>query len=286
MQSMTGFGFASCRGEDFHLEISIKSLNSRFLDIKFYTPSCYLTLEPELRKFISVKCRRGYFIVRMDRSPSQPFPDISLQWSKKQARQWKRIYDSLSKEMKSKNDLSSTELIRQAGVVNLMEKPQSLSRQEVKRIKDSFNQAFQACLQERKREGLILKKDILSQLRALQAVSRQIRLLSKKQQKLYMEKKNRILKKKGSFLVENADGEAEKFDTHEEIVRLGEHLRHFKRIISGKESQGKKIDFYIQEILRELNTVGAKSHLPDLTLQVVEGKSALEKIKEQVQNIE
>ena len=283
---MTGFGFASCRGGDFHLEISVKSLNSRFLDIKFYTPSCYLILEPELRKLISVKCRRGCFIVRMDRSPSQPFPDISLKWNKKQARQWKRVYDSLSKEMKSKNDLSSTELVRQAGVVNLMEKPQSLSRQETKQVKDSFNRALQACLRERKREGLILKKDILSQLRALQVVSGKIRLLSKKQQKLYMQRRNKSLKKKDSFLGENADGETEKFDTHEEIVRIGEHLRHFKRIISGQESQGKKMDFYIQEILRELNTVGAKSHLPDLTLQVVEGKGALEKIKEQVQNIE
>ena len=73
MQSMTGFGFFSVAGKDFKLEISIKSINSRFLDIKFYIPACYSLMELELRKLIAKTFKRGYFIVRLDRYPPKAF---------------------------------------------------------------------------------------------------------------------------------------------------------------------------------------------------------------------
>ena len=78
----------------------------------------------------------------------------------------------------------------------------------------------------------------------------------------------------------------EKFDIHEEIIRIKEHLKHFKKMTSDASTVGRKMDFYVQEILREINTIGSKSQLSDLTLKVVEGKFALEKIKEQIQNVE
>ena len=78
----------------------------------------------------------------------------------------------------------------------------------------------------------------------------------------------------------------EKFDIHEEIIRMEEHLKHFKRMALKPSDIGRKMDFYIQEILREMNTMGSKSNISDLTLTVVEGKFILEKIKEQVQNVE
>ena len=80
--------------------------------------------------------------------------------------------------------------------------------------------------------------------------------------------------------------EVEKIDVHEEIIRTEEHLKHFKKMTAGSSAVGRKLDFYIQEILREINTIGSKSHISELTLQVVEGKFLLEKMKEQLQNIE
>ena len=80
--------------------------------------------------------------------------------------------------------------------------------------------------------------------------------------------------------------ETEKTDIHEEIVRWGEHLKHLKKISRATEAVGRKMDFYVQEILRELNTIGSKSQIARLTFKVVEAKSFLEKIKEQIQNIE
>lgn len=285
MKSMTGFGFSSASAKDFKLEISIKSVNSRFLDIKFYTPSCYAPLEPELQKLISKKCQRGYFVVRIDRYPQKPFSSISLKWNKQQAQKWKRLYNSLSKEMNFKNSLSAEGLIHREGVVRLIEKPESLSSQEKQKVKASFQRALQSCLQERQREGSVLKKDILSNLNGIYSSLPKINNLNKKQKENYMKKKNSYIKKnnknsKDSLL------EMEKFDIHEELIRIKEHLKHFKKIALSPLSIGKKLDFYTQEILREMNTMGSKAQLPELTLKVVEGKFLLEKIKEQVQNIE
>ena len=284
MQSMTGFGFSSVSTKDFKLEVSVKSVNSRFLDIKFYTPTYYIPLEPELRKLIFKKCKRGYFVVHIERYPQKPMPVISLKWDKGQAQKWKKLYENLSKEMKFKNDLTVDDLINREGVVHLIEKPQSLSPQEKKKVNSSFNRAFQTCLQERKREGLVLKKDILFQLQIIQSFFQKIKLLNKKQKELYISKKNKYIKQNSKQ--KDLILEIEKFDIHEEIVRLEEHLKHFKKMISSSSAIGRKLDFYVQEILRELNTMGSKSHLSDLTLKVVEGKFALEKIKEQIQNVE
>ena len=282
---MTGFGAAFFEAADFSLELVVKSLNSRFLEIKFYTPACYTHFEPQLKKLISEKCQRGYFTIRIERFPANPPQEFSLDWDKPQALKWKALYKRMAQEMKFANDLTVAALVQKEGVLNLRKKPFKLSLREEKRLKETFLQALRACLQERKREGALLKKDILSNMKSLQAHFRQIKLLNGRQKQAYMAKKNFLVQKskKSTDLVM----EMEKFDIHEEIVRMEGHFKHFKKITSSTSSPaGRKIDFYIQEILREMNTMGAKSVLPDLTLKVVEGKFILEKIREQSQNIE
>ena len=284
MNSMTGFGFHSITKDDFKLEINIKSVNSRFLDIKFYTPSYYMPLEPELKKIISNKCKRGYFVVRIDRFPQKPTPSISLKWDKQQAQKWKKLYNRLSKELNFKNDLSLNDLIHREGVLNLIEKPKDLSLKEKQTVKKLFDKSLQSCLKERKREGLVLKKDTLSHLHSIQILIKKIEFLNTKQHADYLKKKDKFIKNNNHQKELNL--ELEKFDTHEEIVRVKEHLSHFKKMLNKPTDIGRKLDFYIQEILREVNTIGSKSHLSQLTLNVVSAKFALEKIKEQVQNVE
>ena len=284
MQSMTGFGFVSAHTKDLKLEISVKSVNSRFLDIKFYTPPYYAPLEGEMNKMISNRCQRGYFVVRIERYPQKPPPILSLNWDREQSWKWKKIYEKASKDLNLKNPLTVADLIQREGVVRLIEKPKSLSLQEKKKVKDCFSRAFLACLKERKREGAVLKKDILSHLKVLQSLCKKISALNEKQKKLSLKQKSEYLKQNNKRL--DLALEVEKTDVHEEIIRTEEHLKHFKKMTASPHSVGRKLDFYIQEILREMNTIGSKSHLSDLTLKVVEGKFLLEKIKEQIQNIE
>ena len=283
MNSMTGFGFGSITKPDFKVEISIKSVNCRFLDIKFYTPPYYMPLEPELKRIISNKCKRGFFVIRIDRFPQKPSPSISLQWNKQQAQKWKSLYNKLAKELNFKNDLSLNNLINREGVLNLIEKPKDLSSQEKQTVKKLFEKNLQSCLRERKREGLALKKDMLFQLKTLKALIQKIEALNKKQYTAYLKKRDKFINYKQK---KELNLELEKFDTHEEIVRVKEHLDHFKTILNKSIDIGRKLDFYVQEILREINTIGSKSQLSQLTLNVVSAKFALEKIKEQVQNVE
>ena len=283
MNSMTGFGFGSITRPDFKVEIGIKSVNSRFLDIKFYTPIYYMPLEAELKKMISNKCKRGFFVIRIDRFPQKPSPSISLQWDKRQAQKWKSLYNKLAKELSFKNDLSLNNLINREGVLNLIEKPKDLSLQEKQTVKKLFEKNLQSCLRERKREGLALKKDMLFQLKELKALIQKIEALNKKQYTAYLKKKDKLIKHKHQ---KELHLELEKFDTHEEIIRVKEHLDQFKVILNKSNDIGRKLDFYAQEILREVNTIGSKSQLSQLTLNVVSAKFALEKIKEQVQNVE
>ena len=285
MQSMTGFGFASANSLDFKLEISIKSVNSRFLDTKFYIPPYYICLESEFQKMILKNCKRGSFFVRIERYPHKPIPIISLKWDKKQAQKWKKLYENLSKEMKISNNLTAGELAHKEGVIRLTEQPKTLNQTEKEKIKKSFYQAFQTCLKERKREGLILKKDILSNVRSIQSFVQKVKVLNNKQKKNSFKQKTKYLKQKDK-LSKDRVLEVEKFDIHEEIIRTEEHLKHFKTIANNSSALGRKMDFYIQEILREMNTMGSKSQSSNLTLKIIEGKFLLEKIKEQVQNIE
>ncbi|MCY4321946.1 MAG: DUF1732 domain-containing protein [Bdellovibrionaceae bacterium] len=284
MNSMTGFGFCSIEKNDFKLQISIKSINSRFLDIKFYTPFYYMPLEPELKKIISSKIKRGYFVIRIDRFPQKPDHSIFIKWNKIQAQKWKNLYKKISKELNFKSELSLNDLINREGVVNLIEKPKDLELKEIQIVKNLFHKSLQACLKERKREGSVLKKDILSQLKIIQTLTQKIEKLNKKQCADYLKKKDSHIKHNN--FKKDINLELEKFDTHEEIIRMKEHINYLKKIIYKSVDVGRKLDFYVQEILREINTIGSKSHLSELTLHVVSTKFALEKIKEQVQNVE
>ena len=189
MQSMTGFGFVSVNTKDFKLEVSVKSVNSRFLDTKFYTSPCYMPLEPEMNKLISSKFQRGFFLVRIERYPQKPLPLISLNWDKEISQKWKTIYENVSKKMSLKKDLTISELIQKEGVIRLIEKPKNLSPEEKKTVKNSFAKALQSCIQERKREGQVLKKDILSHLRSMQSLLQKIKILNKKQEKKHLNQK-------------------------------------------------------------------------------------------------
>ena len=122
------------------------------------------------------------------------------------------------------------------------------------------------------------------QLKQLQVLNRKISVLNKKQQKRLLKKRRDFIDDNGSFKENTL--EIEKSDIHEEVIRMEEHLSHFKKLLDKPHDIGRKLDFYTQEILREINTMGSKSQTADLTLNVISAKSCLEKIKEQIQNVE
>ena len=311
MKSMTGFGFASGGGKDYRVEINIKSVNSRFTDVKFYTSPFYFSLERELKSFIFKSSCRGQWIVRIDRLPSKPPSLFVISRDKKQALRWKEVYKNLSREMGIKNDLNVSHLAQLEGVVNTVEKTPPLDSTEKAKVTALFKKAFQSCLQEKAREGQALKKDVTGNLNFLEKSLGKIRIIHQKEMQKADARYKKSLQKEKAINEERSTKFSKKklkdkdfvakgtaigakgaisgegvFDINEEIVRMVEHLKNCKKLVKQRGSMGKKLDFYTQEILRELNTIGSKSQTALITCQVVDSKFALEKIKEQVQNIE
>ena len=282
MKSMTGFGFAAGGSKDCRIEVSVKCVNSRFMDVRLYTSPFYFSMEPALKSLILNSCSRGQWVARVDRFPSKPPSSFSVSKNEKQARQWQQLYGKLSRELGIKNDLSASHLARLEGVIGVVEKPSPLSPAEKSRVTLAFKKALRFCLREKSREGLALKKDVLTHLTQLRGVLRKIRQISRKEiQRAAVRYKRETQWEEGSL------DSMELFDINEELVRLEAHVKNCAALTGRSNGPvGKKLDFYTQEILREINTIGSKSPSADLTAQVVEGKCALEKIKEQVQNIE
>lgn len=276
MKSMTGFGFAQFSSKDFKLKVTVKSLNSRFTDIKLAIPSFYRPLEKDLKKILSNSVTRGQFVVHIDRFPSYPSAQIKLSWNRAQARKWKELYKNLSREMKVKNDLTASDFVQMGGVVKTQEISSDLTVKEKNEIKMTFKKALNTCLRERSREGLAIKRDISNHLKTLQGIVLKIKKMDnqrKQKNKKKISKKNEVMEKEAGAI-------------DEEIMRFGEHLGLLKKMLYKAKTLGRKLDFYTQELVREMNTIGSKSQISELTLQVIDAKAILEKIREQAQNIE
>ena len=276
MNSMTGYGSSQYRSSIFQMEVQIKTVNSRYLDCQWKLARCYLDQEPVLRSAIKKKFSRGRVEVFISRTPEHPPSKLHLKWDPSHAKRWEKLYKDMARKLSLKNDVSLSHMSSLPGVVQSQSIRSAISPKEKEVLRRIFKKALDQCSKERTREGKALKKDILGKWRQLSFKCRRIKACADKQIK--------EIQKAGKKL-SNYDSSPSLTDVSEEIVRLKEHLDHFKNLLK-KKVFGKKLDFYLQELLREINTVGSKSQSTLMTSLVVESKHLVEQIKEQVQNIE
>ena len=290
MKSMTGHGVSYHRQKDTFIEIVVQSLNNRFLETRFRMPDFYSSLEGELRKKVQQKFTRGSVEVLIHRNPSQPHKDTKWKWNHKRAVEWRSLYKKMSTVLKLKNNIDLVSLSRQPGVVDIQSVSPVLSTKEKQIVKKLLQKAVELCDKERVREGAALKKDFQSQLTALSQCLQLIKKLSsKKKQKKEQQLKGRMSKE---ILVQQPGVANEvvlmlaRMDINEEISRMTEHIRTFRTLITKKAVIGKQMNFYLQEMIREMNTIGSKSQEARLTREVVSAKTIIETMREQVQNVE
>jgi len=293
MKSMTGYGLAVINNEKWSIEVSMKAVNGRFLDLRFRLPKEYMSLENDLKKKLQAKHFRGSFDIYINRKIKDESQYTKISVDSDIAKKWAQSYKKLAKELKIEADLKMETLIK-----NL---PQSLKISESKSIKSGekkdlilvFQQAITSLEKEKAREGLALKKELLRLLKELLEEVSKIEGFRKKANLLLKEKLSNKLKVLDATVNVSEERlhqevllQVDKSDIDEEVVRLKEHIRSLKPIFETKGSLGKKLDFYSQELLREMNTIGSKSQLAELTAVVVNAKSITERFREQVQNIE
>ena len=293
---MTGFGFAKVINKDIELEISLKAYNGRFLSINIQNlPKEYQLFEKEITHKIKEHIQRGTLNVYVTCGLPAHSNLIEVTIDPVLVKKWAEAYQqiarilSLSKSNKLSLDISSFQhLITQKSAIRSSEKKLFLT---------TFNKALFVLDVERKREGKALLRELKVLLSLLNKSIKSIEVLERQTPKsLEKQLKNKLKSMSLSYESDPKRWTAEMFsqinksDITEEIVRLKEHIKAFQKELTSplksKDMKGKKLDFYTQEMFREINTVAMKaSHVKTCRL-VVESKSLIEKMKEQVQNIE
>jgi uncharacterized protein (TIGR00255 family) len=281
IQSMTGYG----RGEDGNFKIETRSSNQRTLDIRINIPSYLYSLEPEIRKIVKEKFHRGrieIFIPKVEEETAK------LKINKSLAKEYYHALLSLKEELSITEDIGINLLAQQKDIFSIEEQEIDTTR---------FYRALDNALEDLKKmrtdEGKILADDIS---RRLEALNSSLETIEEKRAEFTAHARAALIEKLKSILdttpieepriIQEAAILVERSDITEEVVRMKSHLQHAKEILDSGGVIGKKIDFLTQELHREVNTIGSKAASAGISILVVEMKHEIEKIREQVQNIQ
>lgn len=298
MKSMTGFGTSRAETLTHSLDASVKVVNGRFLEMKVSLPKEYFPFESAVRDLVKKKVLRGTvdLSVHRKRKPGVAMSQIHLDGDV--AAQVLAEFGEIKKKLKLTSKIEFSDLLSIEGFVS---KRQDLideveEKLLIKLVQDGLTQVEH----DRVREGQNLQKDILLLLARLKdLLIRMQEHRDEAQAKLHLKMQDRLRDRWQEMTASAADPDSEsrrwmqeililidKSDIHEELNRFTEHLRALTLMVKESGALGKKLDFYTQELLREMNTIGSKSPMVELTQLVVEAKSEIEKLKEQIQNVE
>jgi uncharacterized protein (TIGR00255 family) len=288
MKSMTGYGEASSQIRGTRVTVQVRSLNHRHLDLQLRTPREYLSFEEEIRKVIRQKISRGRLDVFINRSPTKG-QDRRLELDEDLLGQ----YLAAVKQAKIKHDLSgdfSVSLLSSIPELFQVRDVEVKAVTERQKVLKTLDAALAKLERTRQREGRQLKADMQSQIRHLERICGRLEFraneLGMRPQKVAVGAKERDGIARNDKETPDTANWALKGDINEEVVRLKSHVEALSRVIGEKEPVGKKVDFMLQEMQRELNTISSKVPQLNVVQLVLEGKERVEKIREQTQNIE
>ncbi|MEH7502388.1 YicC/YloC family endoribonuclease [Neobacillus drentensis] len=288
--SMTGFGRGKAESDFFSINVEVKTVNHRFCEMNIRMPRQLLKIEDRMKKKLSQHIRRGRVEVY-----------VSLEGegvvTRKIQVDWKLLdeYYQFIKQVREKYDVEATVTLQ-----DLLSRSELLHIEESEIGNDELENLVLAATEEaavflkqmRMAEGEELKKDLLAILAQLEI---NVLELQKFAPLVVQSFKERLTKRMEEFVNGQLDETriltevavfADKADINEEVTRLKSHLQQFLQTLDSMEPIGRKLDFIVQEMNREANTIGSKANDSNIAKKVVDIKSLLEKLKEQVQNIE
>ncbi len=287
---MTGFGRASNVYEGVQVTIEMKSVNHRYFDGTFRMPKAVFHLEGKMKKAIQSYVNRGKIelYLTIDGADFQS-SDVHVDWHLLD--QYITILKQATERYHLKEDLSASTMMN-LNVFQVNEKEHNIDQLE-ESIFYTLNQAIHKLVEMRQIEGKALDQDIRQKLANMNDQMTSISFLSHEVTTAF---ESRIRTKLESFkeldevdearILSEVAFLADKASIDEEIIRLRSHLAQFHDILSSDGVVGRKLDFLVQEINRELNTIGSKSQHHKISQHIVDLKSEVEKVREQVQNIE
>ena len=290
--SMTGFGRGEFKNDNYHFLIECKTINHKYCDINVRLPRKISFLEDKIRNYVKNFVKRGRvdLYIKLDLIGSE---DVNLKFDDKLATQYVNILKEIKEKFDLQDDISVMNVAKFPDIVKCEEREEDEDLYW-SMLREALDIALEKLGQMRQEEGKKLAEDTLERCDILKNIVNEIEKYSDTVVDEYKEKLstriNEILDNP-SIVDENRLAQeiaifADKSNITEEIVRFRSHIEQLKNTVVKNESIGRKIDFLIQEMNREVNTMGSKSSNINITNLVVEVKSELEKIREQIQNIE
>ena len=291
LRSMTGYGSGEVAFGDRRIAIEIRAVNHRFLDIAVKMPRTFLPLEGDIKKYIATHISRGKIEVVIQYAGHKG-NGAGLMLDISRARLVRKLLQTLQKEVPCAGDVDFSALLAFKDFF-MVEGDEPVAPELIwQTIRPCLDQVMQELTKMQKAEGATIAEDILPRLddiadrftaiaaRSAEAVTERTKALKERIRVLcdgVAVDEQRMLQEIALL--------ADRSDITEELVRAQSHIEQFRRWLDSNEAVGKRLDFLVQELYREVNTIGSKSADAEISVQVVHIKNELEKIREHVQNV-
>ncbi len=290
MYSMTGYGKGEYREGGIELSVEVKSVNNRFLDFALKAPRSLLSEEDAIRRAVQASISRGHvdvFVTLADKREKEISVSVDLPLA--------RVYAEAARKLKEE----FPDLAEDVGISFLLRQPEVLRQDEVALGDEEIKLALKAALETaltahramRQAEGERLKRDLLSRMETISALRGRIAarapFVAEEYRKKLTDRIREYLDGKvdETRILTEAAVFADKCNIDEELTRLSSHIEEFYKI-ANTEIVGRKLDFLVQEFNRECNTICSKSNDGEVTAAALEMKNEIEKVREQIQNLE
>ena len=291
VKSMTGFGRCEISEGDRKMTVEMKSVNHRYLDVAIKMPKKLNFFESAIRSLLKTYIQRGevdVFITYEDLSEA----NTTLRYNQALAAEYLKYLNQMAEEFHLEQDVKVSALSRYPEVL-VMEEVQEDEEELWKLLEKAVKGACEQFVETRIREGENLKRDLLIKLDEL---LEHVAYVEERSPQIVAEYREKLTEKVKELLADTQMEEsriaaevtiyADKICVDEEIVRLKSHIKHTKETLEKEDSVGRKLDFIAQEMNREANTILSKSNDLEVSNHAIELKTGIEKVREQIQNIE
>ena len=291
IKSMTGFGRPELIDEEKKITVEMKSVNHRYLDVNMRMPKKFSVFEASIRSLLKEYIQRGkvdVFITCEDYTQSR----VSVKYNREIAQQYLGYLQEMSRDFQLSGEINAALLSRYPEVLTMEE--QTEDEDEMwGALEGVIRNAAVQFVEARTKEGIELKRDILDKLEKMEE---KVELVEKRSPDIIKEYREKLETKVKELLADTQIEEsriaaevilyADKICTDEETVRLKSHIKHTMSVLDEKEGIGRKLDFIAQEMNREANTILSKANDLETSNLAIDLKTEIEKIREQIQNIE
>ncbi|MGD0337415.1 MAG: YicC/YloC family endoribonuclease [Bacteroidota bacterium] len=291
ISSMTGYGRGEASNKEITATVEIRSVNSRFLEVNSRLPRTLILRENDIKEYIRQKLSRGKINVNITIEHVSD-GEVPVTIDKSAAKAYYKLLNELRRTVRMKEKVSLDHLLKFSDIIKA-EEVEDASEQEWKFVVKALESAIDELNLMRMKEGAELKKDFLKRLLLMEEKVNEIENLSRAR---LPEERQRLIERVRQVIDEEKIDPArleleiillaDKMDVTEECVRFRSHVKFFTEALNGADSAGRKLNFLIQEMNREINTIGSKSSDTVISHTVVKVKEELERIREQLQNIE